>query len=138
MISGRQLSQSRETGISEGLCRLLIVEDDRALRRMLRWEFEELGYQVVTAACCRSALTAAASQKFDLALLDYNLPDGVGTELLAGLQLRIPMLPAVICSGRLGSDDMGQIEHCATSRFVAKPMAASALHEVFVRLLINR
>ena len=74
--------------------KLLITEDDKSLLCMMCWEFEELGYQVTTATSCGEAFDAISESRFDLALLDYNLPDGVGTELMKELhrvQLGLPV-----------------------------------------------
>jgi DNA-binding NtrC family response regulator len=114
---------------------LLIAEDDEALRQMLRWEFEEMGYRVITASTCIEALSSAAGHKVDLALLDYNLPDGVGTDLLRALRKGVPDLPVVIYSGRATRGKADEAEKYGASRFISKPVAASSLHAIFQHLL---
>jgi len=79
------------------------------LRQMLVWEFEELGYRVSAATRCNEALTLTEAHHFDLALLDYNLPDGIGTELMEKLYLRYPKLPIILYSGQQFSIRMGSI-----------------------------
>jgi len=115
--------------------RLLIAEDDEALRQMLRWEFEEMGYRVITASTCIEALSSIAGHQVDLALLDYNLPDGIGMDLLRALRKGVPDLPVVIYSGRATRGKADESSKYGASRFIAKPVAASSLHAIFQHLL---
>jgi DNA-binding response OmpR family regulator len=110
---------------------LLIVEDNHSLRQMLVWEFEELEYQVTAAPDCRQARKHASARRFDLALVDYHLPDGSGMHLSAELRRRYPEIFVVVVSGlpcretEALSADRGQV------RFVPKPASASRLHRTF-------
>ncbi len=112
---------------------LLIVEDNRSLRQMLTWEFEDLGYRVSTAGCCSSAASVCVpeNERFDFALLDYNLPDGCGTELVDRLRADNPNIEIVICSGRSSGQDIS----CQRCHFVPKPVTAQQLHRLFQRLI---
>jgi len=116
-------------------CQLLIAEDDKALLEMLCWEFEEMGYSVIAASSCYEALSAVAGCKIDLALLDYNLPDGVGTDILLTLHRKAANLPVVIYSGRASCSKAVEAEKCGASHFIAKPVAATSLHTLFQHLL---
>jgi len=115
--------------------RLLIAEDDRALLQMLTWEFEDMGYLVTPASCCREAVQASADIHFDLALLDFDLPDGVGIELMDRLHRQWPELPVVLYSGRATAEDTAHALQRGACRFVCKPVASRALHDIFERLL---
>lgn len=114
---------------------LLITEDDKALRQMLCWEFEEMGYRVLTTSSCKAAISAASEHKIDLALVDYNLPDGVGTDLLRTLRLRLPDLPVVLYSGRASGSKAEVAGKYVATCFVTKPVAATVLHDIFRGLL---
>jgi len=114
--------------------RLLITEDDSPLRLMLTWEFEELGYQVTSAASCAEAL-AVIDHGFDRALLDYNLPDGVGTELLQQLRQHCPELQVLVCSGRGTAERAAIARACGACGFINKPVTAQGLHRRFRELL---
>ncbi len=120
------------------MTRLLIVENDRALRTMLCWELEELGYEVTATANCREAFIASEKSSFELALLDYNLPDGVGTSVIRHLQRNHPGLPVVLYSGRDLSGVAAQ-EFCQERcHCISKPVKAQVLHSLFHRLLSDR
>jgi len=62
--------------------KILVVEDEMNLQQLYCMELEEEGYEVVTAANCRSALTRLAAEAVDLVLLDLALPDASGLECL--------------------------------------------------------
>ena len=65
------------TGLS-----ILIVEDEPLLRKQLAAKIEKLGADVTTAESLAPARNLAKDLAFDFALLDMNLPDGFGIELL--------------------------------------------------------
>ena len=61
---------------------VLIVEDEPLLRRHLAASLEKLGADVASADCLQVAKKLIAELNFDFALVDVNLPDGKGTDLL--------------------------------------------------------
>src|SRR6185436_12173099 len=63
---------------------ILLVEDEALLRRQLTAELERLGADVTSAETLEAARRFAADLPIDFALLDVNLPDGLGTDLLRG------------------------------------------------------
>lgn len=87
---------------------LLLVEDDRALRAMLSLELADLGYAVVAAGTLGAAVAAVAEQPFGFAVLDIQLPDGRGSDLVAPLRRRNGDIAIVACSGAHGAEaEMG-------------------------------
>ena len=79
---------------------LLLIEDDPAFSQMLRWELEELGYELVVAHNCCEARAQCRSRRFPVALLDLDLPDGDGLELADELVRHCPDMKVITCSGR--------------------------------------
>jgi DNA-binding NtrC family response regulator len=76
--------------------RLLVVDDDEALRPILARRFERLGMTVTSAASGAEALTRAARAPCDVALLDLHLPDMTGIDLLEKLKADQPDLEAIM------------------------------------------
>ncbi|HLH54397.1 MAG TPA: sigma-54 dependent transcriptional regulator [Verrucomicrobiae bacterium] len=70
--------------LQEGLSSLeiLIVEDETLLRKQLSAQLERLGMDVTGAGTLAAARQLSSEMAFDFALLDVNLPDGRGTDLL--------------------------------------------------------
>jgi DNA-binding response OmpR family regulator len=68
------------------MARILVVEDDRFLRKTLVKELSDRGYEVQGASDGESALRETGIQRFDLVLLDLLLPDANGLDLLGRLR----------------------------------------------------
>ena len=67
--------------------RALLVDDSRAMRSILRRMVEQIGYQVVEAGHGIEALDVlAATDPFDLALVDWNMPHMSGIELVEAVR----------------------------------------------------
>jgi len=65
---------------------VLVVEDDIIAREIVAAHLRASGIDIVEASTVATALAAAKRQRFDLVLLDVNLPDGVGFDLAVQLQ----------------------------------------------------
>ena len=76
--------------------RILLVDDDPGVRRMLSRVLEEEGYAVVPAANGIEALELATTRMPDLVLLDLNLPLQDGWDTLERLTTENPLLPVII------------------------------------------
>jgi two-component system response regulator RegA len=75
---------------------LLLVDDDPIMRRTLRRELERAGYAVHPAAGYEEALQATRGARFDVALVDVQMPDGSGLELLQKMRARGDETPVVL------------------------------------------
>ena len=106
--------------------RLLLMEDDPCLRRMLAWEFEELGYEVRATSCCAEARVAAADMTFTHTLLDVDLPDGDGIALAREFAAATPDTRLVLYSGAHGAFN-GVSPPATVLACVAKPVSAEHL-----------
>ena len=61
--------------------KILIVEDEQAIREMIAFHLSRAGFETIEAEDCRSARGLLADQRPDLALIDWMLPDMSGLEL---------------------------------------------------------
>ena len=78
-----------------GLLAILLVEDDPTTRAYLQAITEALPARVDTATCVAQALPMARSGGHALWLVDANLPDGSGVDLLQALRTAFPGTPAL-------------------------------------------
>ena len=81
---------------------VLVVDDEAMLRRRLSAHLEALGADVTGAGTLSSARTLLAELEFDFVLLDINLPDGLGTDLLReGLAQKGPGVVVMTAEGAI-------------------------------------
>jgi len=66
--------------------RILVIDDEAQIRRLLEITLSNLGWEVFTASTGLEGLEAARGAKPELILLDLNLPDMSGAELLVRLR----------------------------------------------------
>lgn len=82
----------------DGGCRILLVEDELRLRQTLTRSLAGRDFQVVEAATAAAAIAAAADCDFDVVLLDVNLPDATGWDVMRELCRACWDVPVVILS----------------------------------------
>jgi DNA-binding NtrC family response regulator len=118
--------------------RLLIVEDDPALNQMLVLHFEDEGFDIEGAMTCAEALEQVAVNAYDLLLLDQQLPDGTGMELLEAVLSREPDLPVVMMTGKHDLELAIRAIEKGAADFIHKPVETAQLQQIARRLLENR
>lgn len=106
--------------------RILIVDDELQIRRLLGNTLARAGYDVVEAATARAALDAAAAESPDATLLDLGLPDRDGLELVPLLKKRGRM-PVIIISARDATDDKVAALDLGADDYVTKPFDTEEL-----------
>lgn len=77
----------------------LIVDDDEQVQRMLRRIFGQCKFAVDIAPTCKDALGKAGARTYDLALLDVNLSDGNGLDLIEPIRKFSPQIEIVSMTG---------------------------------------
>lgn len=114
---------------------LLIIEDDHNLNQMLALHFEDQGYQVTGVDNCQSGLQQATEQAFDFALLDQQLPDGLGIDLLPKLLAARPALPVIMMTGQHDLELAIEAIKLGAADFVHKPVQTDALQNTVNQVL---
>ena len=74
--------------MTEDGTRILLVDDEEAILKLLRFPLEKEGYQVVTAKDGAEALDTFARESFDLIILDLMLPNMPGLEIRKKIRSR--------------------------------------------------
>lgn len=77
---------------------ILLVDDETRLRQAIARSLSARGFRVDEAETCQQAIAAVTSSRYDLMLLDVNLPDDTGWHALRELSARGRSLPTVIFS----------------------------------------
>lgn len=105
--------------------RVLLVEDEAALRRVIARNLTGRGLDVSEAATVAEALQALSSELPDLILLDINLPDRSGWDVLRDLQRRSINVPTIVVSAvRVSQSRLDEFHPMA---YLPKPFPIDAL-----------
>jgi DNA-binding NtrC family response regulator len=111
---------------------ILVVEDDTLLRRQIAAHLEALGADVTGAATLQAATQLIREMQFDFALLDVNLPDGLGTALL-GDRLFSPNTAVIVMTGDAGVAGAVEAMRLGAVDYLAKPFEVEELPLVLER-----
>ncbi len=105
--------------------RILIVEDEATLRRVISRNLVGRGHLVQEAETVGAAIKAINDERPDLILLDINLPDRTGWDLLRDLRSREIIIPTIIVSAVRVSQ--GRIAEFSPLAYLPKPFPLEAL-----------
>lgn len=106
--------------------KILVVDDDPQIRESLRKVLRAEGYEVALAANARQGIESFEVERIDLLLLDLNLPDQSGREVIGLLTALNPFVPIII-------DDLAA--GAGVSALIEKPLDVLRLLETVKELL---
>jgi DNA-binding response OmpR family regulator len=107
--------------------RILAVEDDPGILRMLERGLAAAGHQVLTAANGEDGAVLATEEGVDIVLLDISLPDLSGHEVLARIRARRPALPVLMLTARDDLDNKVRAHDAGADDYLTKPFAFEEL-----------
>ena len=108
------------------MTRILVIDDERQIRRLLRVSLEAQGYAVHEAANGEDGLRSIQGAKPDVVLLDLGLPDMDGAELLGRLRAW-SMVPVLILSVRNSEEDIVSLLNAGADDYIIKPFNTGEL-----------
>jgi DNA-binding response OmpR family regulator len=117
--------------------KILLVEDESALRSALLGSLKQAGYLVETAADFAQAQEKIMLYKYDCVLLDLTLPDGSGLDLLRALKAGSSAAGVLIITARDALDDKIMGLDLGADDYLIKPFHLSELN-ARVRAIIRR
>jgi len=79
--------------------RILIIDDDENIRKVLTTILEDEGYKVESVDTAKKAIERTKRKFYNLALIDIRLPDMEGTELLTRMKDTIPRTRKIVITG---------------------------------------
>jgi two-component system KDP operon response regulator KdpE len=113
--------------MSQAPIRVLVVDDESAIRRALRPPLIELGFQVTEASRGEEALQLVRTALFDAVLLDINMPGLGGIETLRRLRALFPKLPILMLTVRDGEAEKVEALELGADDYVTKPFSTREL-----------
>lgn len=116
--------------------KVLIVEDEKQIRRFVRVAVEEEGCQVSEAETMAQGLLEAGARQPDLLILDLGLPDGNGIDLIRDLR-GWSDVPVLILSARSQENDKIDALDAGADDYLTKPFSVGELR-ARVRALLRR
>ncbi|MDO7906740.1 response regulator [Paenibacillus sp. JX-17] len=118
--------------------RILIAEDEAALRFLLTETLEDEGYEVAEAEDGRAALELLAGETYDLIILDYMMPEHTGIEVCERLRSGDGPnsgKPVILLTAKAQEQDRKRAEQVGVSRYIAKPFSPLQLLDEIEELL---
>jgi response regulator RpfG family c-di-GMP phosphodiesterase len=105
--------------------RVLIVDDETEIRVLCRLSLRGEHLDCQEASSTAEALATARAEPPDLLLLDLQLPDGLGVDVLAALRAdpAFPNLKVVVMSGALPGDEVAQVLQAGADDYLTKPFS---------------
>jgi two-component system, cell cycle response regulator DivK len=107
------------------LNRILMIEDNTVMRKMLETNLTARGYRVILAENGQQGLAISRCEGLDLVLLDIQLPGMSGWDVLKAFKADdiLKSIPVVIMTASLANDDSDLAMRLGTAAYFPKPFA---------------
>ena len=105
---------------------ILLVDDERELSAIISKMLEGCGYSVTCTDCASGAFNLLAAKRFDLLILDINLPDADGFEICRNLR-EVSEVPVIFASARTAEDDKVNALEIGGDDYMEKPFSLKEL-----------
>ena len=122
------------------MSRILVVDDEVAVRLALRKFLEARKHEVILASNGKEGLDAAAKYRPDMILLDINMPDMDGLTVLKTLKetKSTALIPVIMLTGVDTDECVKEAMHWYTEQYIVKPCEQATLHAAIERVLAAR
>ena len=107
--------------------RILIVDDDEAIRKAITTVLKEKGYDVDTAECGEAAISKSKIEIYDLALIDIRLPDMDGVQLLTAMKETDSKMVKIIITGYPSLQNAVEAVNKGADGYIVKPVKMDEL-----------
>jgi two-component system response regulator FlrC len=118
--------------------KVLLVEDDRALREALGDTLELAGHEYHAVGSAEDALIAAAREPYSLVISDVNMPGMDGHQLLGALRARHPQLPVLLMTAHGAVERAVDAIRQGAADYLVKPFEPKALLALVARHALGR
>lgn len=115
--------------------KILLVDDEKAILKILSIVLEDEGYEVITASDGLEARELAGLYQFAAVLTDINMPGSGGLEVLKYLQAKQPLLPVILMTGFTQVIETKAAFELGAKAFIAKPFQPEDLIAILTEVL---
>lgn len=109
--------------------RILIIDDDENIRKVMQTILEDEGYSVETAETGKKGIIKSEKGFYNLALIDVRLPDMEGTELLSKLHDNKPKMRKIVVTGYPTLQNAVSALNKGADAYVMKPIEVEKILE---------
>ena len=120
------------------LARIIVVDDDESIRKVLATILEEKGYTVDTAENGKQAIEKTEKNFYNLGLFDIRLPDIDGTELLAKVKDTTPRMRKIIVTGYPSLPNAVEALNKGADAYILKPFDMDKILQTIKEQLKNQ
>jgi DNA-binding NtrC family response regulator len=103
------------------IARILIVDDDENIRKVLTTILEDEGYTVESVGTAKKAIAKTGKKFYNLALIDIRLPDMEGIELLTRMKDTVPKMRKIIITGYPTLQNAVEAVNRGADAYIIKP-----------------
>jgi len=118
--------------------RILLLEDDIMLNNAIKQYLESVGHAIVSTRDGRECLEIVEKKKFDLLILDINVPNIDGLTILEVLHEKKKAVPTIYISALIDIEDISKAFNIGCNDYLKKPFHLKELHLRINRLLQNK
>ncbi len=116
--------------------RILIVDDEEVIRRLLGRLFSNAPYDLVMAGSVQEGLAKVAEQDFHLLITDLRLPDGDGVTVIRRFKEKFPSSKVIIMTGSLTPEDrLTEVNDVPITECLSKPFELDVLRRVVMKAM---
>jgi len=117
--------------------KILLIDDDETLCRVIGEELEQEKFSVTYSFSGDEGLAKLMIEKYDLVLLDYQMPGKDGYEVLQEIRIMYPSLPVIIITANTESETINKFETKGVSGILNKPFEFEDLLERINKCLLK-
>jgi DNA-binding response OmpR family regulator len=118
--------------------KILIIEDEKSLLEDIKHYLTENGYNCDYSTTVKSALNKLAENKYTVALIDLDLPDGSGLEIISYIKSAFPEMGIIITTAANSLDDKLNGLKMGADDYLTKPFHLSELNARIYSLIRRR
>jgi CheY-like chemotaxis protein len=135
-LSAASTARSKSADPQPAAVSVLLVEDDRSVRRYLEVTLQRAGYRVITAEDGLAGMRCALTAKVDIVITDAVMPEMTGQQLARFLRNspKLARLPIILLTGQ-ENDRASGADKKLIDAFLYKPVKAEELKKCLAKLL---
>ncbi|MHC4960153.1 MAG: response regulator, partial [Planctomycetota bacterium] len=115
--------------------RILVADDSAVNREVLAAQLDELGHDPFVVEDGEKAVDAVERERFDMVLMDFEMPGMSGCEAAAAIRAHGHVVPIVAITGHGSDSDRGRCDEAGMVGFLEKPVVIEALRAEIARVV---